>query len=57
MYEQHFIHEHGAQLAAESLIATCVHGTDVVLTYDEPAAPSYRAYVSDPDHSECTPVC
>lgn len=50
MHEQHFTHEHGAQVAAESLIATRVGGTDVVLTYDEPAAPGYRAYVSDPDH-------
>lgn len=41
-----------AQLEAESLIPTNVGGSDMVLTFEEPAAPGYRAHISDDDNSQ-----
>lgn len=43
--------EYQAQLEAASLTPTNVGGSDVVLTFDEPAAPGYRAYISNEAHS------
>lgn len=52
MTEQSLTPEYRAQLEAASLMPLHVGGTDVVLTFDEPAAPGYRAYISNPDHSQ-----
>jgi hypothetical protein len=52
MIEQSLTPEYRAQLEAESLVPLHVGGSDVVLTFDEPAAPGYRAYISNPDHSQ-----
>ncbi|MFJ1470091.1 hypothetical protein [Massilia orientalis] len=43
--------EYRAQLEAAALMPTNVGGSDVVLTVDEPAAPGYRAYISNEAHS------
>lgn len=47
MNEQSLTPEYRAQLEAASLVPTNVGGRDVVLTLDEPAAPGYRAYITD----------
>ena len=52
MIEQSLTPENRAELEAASLMPLHVGGTDVVLTFDEPAAPGYRAYISKPDHSQ-----
>lgn len=52
MTQQSLTPEMLAQLKAESLVPTNVGGTDVVLTFEEPAAPGFRAYISDDDHSQ-----
>lgn len=52
MIEQSLTPEYRAQLEAASLMPLHVGGSDVVLTFVEPAAPSYRAYISNPDHSQ-----
>lgn len=51
MTQQSLTPEIRAQLEAESLIPTNVGVSDMVLTFEEPAAPGYRAYISDDDHS------
>lgn len=43
--------EYRAQLEAAALMPTNVGGSDVVLIFDEPAAPGYRAYISNEAHS------
>lgn len=52
MIEQSLTPEYRAQLEVASLMPLHVGGSDVVLTFDEPAAPGYRAYISNPDHSQ-----
>ena len=51
MNEKSLTPEYRAQLEAEALMPTNVGGNDVVLTFDEPAAPGYRAYISNEAHS------
>lgn len=51
MNEKSLTPEYHAQLAAASLIPTNVGDSDVVLTFDEPAAPGYQAYISNDTHS------
>jgi hypothetical protein len=43
--------EYEAQLEAAFLTPTNVGGSDVVVTFDEPAALGYRAYISNEAHS------
>lgn len=51
MSEKSLTPEYQAQLEAASLMPTNVGGSDVVLTFEEPAAPGYRAYISNEAHS------
>jgi hypothetical protein len=55
MHQQSLPPEIRAQLEAESLIPTNVGGSDTVLTFQEAAAPGYRAYISNEDHSRIPP--